>query len=89
MTWSAPHLMHISHRVTQSRLSDLLVRSVLAASSLPNGNDQNVAHPGTPPFGELKIAEGRLDDEMRWLNVRFRSEFRGSAKHLQKPCVDG
>ena len=84
MNWSATQIIPIYDRVTHSRLSDLLVRSTLAASSLSNVNDQDEVRLGTLPIGVSKVAAGRLDDEMRRLTHRFRSESRMLAKQVEK-----
>lgn len=84
MSWSAPQTIPIGDRVTHSRLSDLLVRSTLAASSLTNVNDQDEVRLGTLPIGESKIAANRLDDELRRLAGRFSSESRVLAKQVEK-----
>jgi hypothetical protein len=84
MTWSEPQIIPIGDRVTHSRLSDLLVRSTLAASSSTNVNDQDEVRLGTLPIGESKVAASRLEDELRRLTGRFRSESRVLAKQVQK-----
>ncbi len=76
MTWSEPEIIPLGDRVTHSRLSDLLVRSILAASSSMNVNDQDEVRLGTLPIGESKVAASRLDNELRHLTGRFRSESR-------------
>lgn len=84
MTWSDPQIIPICDRVTHSRLSDLLVRSTLAASSGTNISDQDEVRLGTLPIGESHVAAGRLDDEMRRLTKRFRSESRALTKQVKK-----
>jgi hypothetical protein len=86
MNWSATQIIPIGDRVTHSRLSDLLVRSTLAALSLANVNDQDEVRLGTLPIGVSKVASGRLDDEMRRLTQRFSSESRILAKQVEKLC---
>ena len=88
MTWSAPQIIPIGDLVTHSRLSDLLVRSTLAASSSTNVNDQDEVHLGTLPIGESKVAASRLDDELRRLTGRFRSESRVLARQVEKLSCD-
>jgi hypothetical protein len=84
MTWSDPQIIPIGDRVTHSRLSDLLIRSTLAASSLTNVNDQDEVRLGTLPIGESKVAASRLEDELRRLTGRFRSESRVLAKQVEQ-----
>ncbi|MCP4944894.1 MAG: HAMP domain-containing histidine kinase [Planctomycetaceae bacterium] len=84
MTWSEPQIIPLGDRVTHSRLSDLLVRSTLAASSSTNVNDQDEVRLGTLPIGESKVAASRLDNELRRLTGRFRSESRVLAKQVEK-----
>jgi hypothetical protein len=84
MTWSDPQIIPVCDRVTHSRLSDLLVRSTLAASSGTNISDQDEVRLGTLPIGESHVAAGRLDDEMRRLTKRFRSESRALTKQVKK-----
>jgi len=86
MNWSAPQIIPICDRVTYSRLSDLLVRSTLAASSLANVHDQDEVRLGTLPIGVSKVAADRLDDEMRRLTQRFRSESRILSKQVERLC---
>lgn len=84
MSWSDPQVIPIGDRVTHSRLSDLLVRSTLSASSLRNVNDQDEVRLGTLPIGESNIAASRLDDELRRLARRFRSESRLLARQVER-----
>ena len=82
MNWSAPQMIPLL-RVTHSRLSDLLVRSTLVASSLASFNDQDEVRLGTLP---LFFRGGcyRLDKEMKRLSYRFGVEARVLAKQARK-----
>ena len=84
MNWSAPQMIPLRDRVTHSRLSDLLVRSTLVASSLASFNDQDEVRLGTLPLGFSEVAASRLDKEMKRLSYRFGVEARVLAKQAQK-----
>ena len=84
MNWSAPQMIPLCDRVTHSRLSDLLVRSTLVASSLASFNDQDEVRLGTLPLGFSEVAASRLDKEMKRLSYRFGVEARVLAKQAQK-----
>ena len=87
MTWSPSRMIPVATRITHSRLSDLLVRSTLAASTLSNVNDQDEVRLGTLPIGDCKVAANRLDDELRRLTARFQTESRALKQQARNLCT--
>ena len=67
MKWSPPQVMQLDVRRTAGQISDLLVRQFLTASQTTMRFDPQEVRPGTPPIAPSKIAEIRLDDEVRRL----------------------
>ena len=86
-TWSSPQIIPVDSRITHSRLSDLLVRSTLAASTLSNVHDQDAVRLGTLPIGDSNVAAGRLENELRRLTERFQSESRVLAQQVKNLCT--
>jgi len=86
-TWSSPQIIPIDSRITHSRLSDLLVRSTLAASTLSNVHDQDAVRLETLPMGDSNVAADRLENELRRLTERFQSESRVLAQQVKNLCT--
>lgn len=74
MAWSTPQMIPIDDRRTASRLSDLMVRESLAASTSSRVVDQDTVRLGSSPIVPNGNAELRLDAEMRHLSVQMKNQ---------------
>lgn len=74
MAWSTPQIIPVDPRRTQIRLSDLMVRESLAASSSSPATDHNEVRLGTSPIVPSDIATLRLDAELRRLGHHMRGQ---------------
>jgi hypothetical protein len=86
MSWSKPQMIPLEARRTHSRLSDLMIRETLSASTSGYVRDNDEVRLGTAPIKPSKIAATRLDEEMRWLARQLRSQsqqLRQQAKNLR------
>lgn len=69
--WSTPQVIHLNARGTAARISDMLIREKLAASSTATVNDNNQVRLGTAPLAPSEIAAARLDQELNRLSRRL------------------
>lgn len=84
--WTEPQMIPIDQRRTQVRLSDLMVRESLSASTSSRVIDQNEVRLGTAPLVHSDVAENRLDVELRRLASQFQaqtSKLRQQAKNIR------
>ncbi len=72
--WSAPQMIPVDSRRTHARLSDLLVRESLSASSINYGLDHNDVRPGTAPIEPSDVAAERLEQELRRLSMQLKKQ---------------
>lgn len=72
--WSTPQMIPVDDRRTASRLSDLMVRESLAASTSSHVVEQDVVRLGSSPMITTGTAESRLDAEMRRLSTQMKSQ---------------
>ena len=79
MNWSEPQMIPVDARRTHSRVSDLLVRETLSASTPSRVRDKNEVRLGTAPIVHSDVAATRLDAELR----RLTSQLRTQTKKLQ------
>jgi hypothetical protein len=80
MSWSEPQMIPIDARRTYARLSDLLVRETLSASTSSRILDNNEVRLGTAPIVHSDVAATRLEDELRRLTGQMQSQ----TKRLQQ-----
>lgn len=74
MNWSQPLLIPIDHRLTNSRLSDLLIRETLCESTPAGMVDKDAVRMGTAPIEPSQQASARLEAELRRLSGRLKSQ---------------
>jgi hypothetical protein len=74
MAWSTPQMIPIDDRRTISRLSDLLVRESLAASTSSRVADQDAVRLGSNPIVHSEAAAVRLDAELRRLSDQMKGQ---------------
>lgn len=72
--WSTPQMIPIDDRRTASRLSDLMVRESLAASTSSRVLDQDTVRLGSSPIVPNGTAELRLDAELRHLATQMKTQ---------------
>jgi hypothetical protein len=85
-TWSKPQMIPIDARRTHSRVSDLMIRESLAASTFGHVLDNNEVRLGTGPIETSEIAAQRLDAELRRLTEQLQlqtTKLRQQAKNLR------
>ncbi|WP_186775445.1 sensor histidine kinase [Rubripirellula tenax] len=86
MAWSAPQMIPIDERRTESRIADLMVRESLAASTSSRVSDQNEVRLGSSPIVHSESAAVRLDVELRRLGEQMRGQthrIRAQARSLR------
>ena len=71
LRWSEPQMVPIDDRRTANRISDLLVRQTLAASTSTHSTDANQVRLGTAPIEPSTIATTRLEVELGRLVSRM------------------
>lgn len=71
LSWTDPVPVPIDRRRLGPRVSDLLVREALSASTLRGKTDTNEVRMGTAPVEHSPIAAERLDQEVRRLSGRL------------------
>ena len=74
LRWSDPQMIPIDEKRTASRLSDLLIRQTLAASTSTHATDTNQVRLGTAPIAPSNIAAARLEVELLRLGSRMSRE---------------
>lgn len=74
MAWSSPQMIPVDDRRTASRLSDLMVRESLVASTSSRVVDQDTVRLGSSPIVPNGNAELRLDAEMRHLSAQMKNQ---------------
>ena len=74
ISWSDAQMIPVDGRKTHTRLSDLMVRETLSASTSTHVLDKNEVRLGTPPIVPSEIAEDRLDAELRRLSNKLQSQ---------------
>ena len=85
MNWTAPKLIPVDARRTHVRMSDLLVRESLSALT-HHSSDRDSVRLGTAPITPSNVAASRLDQELRRLTGRLKSQtrvLRDQAKNLR------
>ncbi len=86
LDWGQPHFIDLAHRGAAVKLSDLLVRETLQASSPSTVADANQVRLGTAPIESSPVATERLDEELRRLSQRIRRQseaFHRQAENLR------
>lgn len=73
-TWSDPQIIRIEPKTTATRLSDLIVRQTLSASTIDHGLGNDEVRLGTGPIVQSDSASQRLDEELRRLSQQMRSQ---------------
>ena len=84
LTWSQPRIVPIDDCRTVQRVSDLLVRQSLSASTVSTALSQDEVRLGTTPLEPSPVASSRLDAEMSRLIARFSQQ----ARLLQQQAVN-
>ncbi len=84
MAWSAPQLIPIDARRTAARLSDLMVRESLSASTSSRVHDQDEVRLGSSPMVHSQAAAVRLDTELR----RLSEQMRGQSTRLRRQATN-
>ena len=84
LTWSQPRVVPIDDCRTVRRISDLLVRQSLSASTVSTAGSQDEVRLGTTPLEQSPVASSRLDAEMSRLIARFSQQ----ASVLQQQAVN-
>jgi hypothetical protein len=74
MNWSQPLMIPIDNRLTNSRLSDLLIRETLSESTPAGLVDKDTVRMGTAPIEPSPQASARLEAELRRLSGRLKSQ---------------
>ena len=74
MNWSQPLMIPIDSRLTNSRLSDLLIRQTLSESTPAGMVDKDAVRMGTAPIEPSPQASARLEEELRRLSGRLKSQ---------------
>lgn len=85
-TWSKAQMIPVDARRTISRVSDLMIRETLAASSSSGILDKNEVRLGTSPIVTSEVAAQRLDAELRRLTDKLQAQtdrLRQQAKNLR------
>lgn len=86
MNWTNPQMIPVDIRRTHTRISDLLIREALAASTVSCPSDSNSVRLGTTPIAPSNVAASRLDQELRRLTGQLKSQtrlLREQAKNLR------
>lgn len=86
MQWSTPQMIPVDDRRTVSRLSDLMVRESLAASTSSTAIDQDEVRLGSAPIVHSESAAIRLDAELRRLSDQMKGQstrLRQQARNLR------
>ena len=83
LRWSAPQMIPIDPKRTISRLSDLLIRQSLSASTSAHAADNNQVRLGTAPIEQSTIAAvrlevelGRMANRMSWQSLQLKNQSR-------------
>ena len=74
MNWTNPQMIPIDGRRMHARLTDLLIRETLSASTSLHPSDKNAVRLGTAPIAVSNVATSRLDQELRRLTRKLRSQ---------------
>lgn len=82
--WADPQIIAVDSRRAAARLSDMMVRESLAASSSVHFADQNDVRPGTEPIEKSSVASERLDNELRRLSQTLQSQTASLQKQSRK-----
>jgi len=80
MNWSQPQLIPIDDRLTNRRLSDLLIREALVESRSSGIVDKNAVRLGTAPIRRSQTTADRLNEELH----RLSNELKSQATRLQR-----
>ncbi len=78
--WSEPMMIPIDGRVTNLRLSDLLIRETLSESTSSGVVDKDTVRMGTGPIEFSQSATDRLDEELQ----RLSSQLKMQTKRLKR-----
>ncbi|WP_160148100.1 sensor histidine kinase [Rubripirellula obstinata] len=73
-TWSEPQIISVDSKSSMPRLSDLMVRQALSASTIDHGLGHDEVRLGTSPISESDTANQRLDQELRRLSQQMKAQ---------------
>ena len=73
-TWSEPQIIPVAFKNSMPRLSDLMVRQTLSASTIDHGLVHDEVRLGTSPINPSEIANQRLDEELRRLSQQMTAQ---------------
>ena len=73
-TWSEPQIIPVAFKNSMPRLSDLIIRQTLSASTTDHGLGHDEVRLGTSPINPSEIANQRLDEELRRLSQQMMAQ---------------
>jgi len=86
MNWSRPQMIPIDDRLTNRRLSDLMIREALIESRSSGIVDKNTVRLGTAPIQQSQTTTDRLNEELHRLSNELKSQterLQRQARHLR------
>lgn len=73
-TWSEPQIIPVAFKNSMPRLSDMMVRQALSASTIDHGLAHDEVRLGTAPISPSDSASQRLDQELRRLSQQMMAQ---------------